>query len=65
MASESMIKDNKHATQINVPKILITLLNNDKKRLYQTILDAAAHKLVINFKDFPNLLQIVKNRISD
>ena len=65
MASESIIKDYKYATQINVPKILITLLNNDKKRLYQTILDAAAHKLVINFKDFPNLLQIVKKRVID
>ena len=65
MASESMHKDYKDATQINVPKILFTLLNNDKKRLYQTILDAAAHKLVINFRDFPDLHNLVYERESD
>ena len=65
MARESMTKDYKYATQINVPKILFPLLNHDKRRLYQTILDAAAHKLVINFSNFPYLLNIVKKRVID
>ena len=67
MANKSMPKDYQDATHIKVPKILFTLLNKDKdkKRLYQTILDAAAHKLVINFKDFPELLQMVQKRVRD
>ena len=65
MSNKSMSKDYKYASQINVPKFLFNLLNNDKKRLYQTILDAAAYNLVINFGSFPDLHNLVKKRVID